>query len=209
MFFRKKIANKYLIFISIFFLMLGVGIIFLYFNKLINQTFFMIALFISLMGFTTTISAMFNRFISQRLNNKRQGKKFSYQGEVKMLDYDSKVEENFGEVYVKQVVKTIYSLTIVNDINLFFSEDSSKHVNQYLSKKMSRSIQFYVFDSSNKDQLSKILMLNYQAKNFYIAAFLHDKDKELLIHVDKVEANLEFEPYVNKMYQMIGLNNEN
>ena len=199
----KNVSNPMLFLISLFGFLLCILFVVLRLHAGLNETLFVIGLFIGIMMISLSLTTFFNRKITERLNKKRQGNKYYLKDNDLKLEDADKTEENYGVVYNKQISKTLYSLTIVNDPYLFFSEEAS-HKNDINTKRISRSIQFFIFDIKDRILISKMMMLNYQAKNFYIASFIHDKEKLTLTHVDNVLYNDEFEDYVKKMFEFLG-----
>lgn len=205
MFRNKNIKMRYLILGSVVSFLLGAGVVILYINKLITQALFMIGLFILLLIFSSCTSAIFNRLIMKRINKKKKTRKFKVTtNTIDILDAEI-IETNYGKVYLRNISKTMYSLTVVDKPEIFFSDEASNLKSRVESKKFSRSIQFYVFDSSLYDYYNKISVFNYQAKNFYIASFLYDKNNQILKQADNVLPNEEFSEYVEKFHKMMGL----
>lgn len=202
---NKNIKMRYLLLISILAFIIGVGIVILYLYQLISQPLFLVSLFITLLAFSSSTSAIFNRLIMKRINKKKKSAKYKVTtGKIELEDSEE-IKTNYGKVYLRAISKTMYSLYIVDDVDLFFSDEASNLENKINTKKISRSIQFYVFDANLDAYLNKISVFNYQAKNFYIASFLYNEKEQSLKQADNVLPNQEFEEYVSKMKQMMYL----
>ena len=205
MFRKLNIKTRYLIIISVLSLLASVAVALLYLYHVIdNQPLFLILMFIAIFTFTSSTSAMINRLVSKQLDKKRRGKKFSFDMKIDESIFDRVEDHNYGKWYIKFVNKTAYALTVVNDSQIFFSEEASKQ--DLKNNKISKSIQFYIFNLKDYSiSNTQIKMLNYQAKKFFLQSFIYDENKNILQQVEEVKADNEFYDDVKRMYQFLGI----
>lgn len=201
----KKLSNKIVLIISGVILLLLVGVILLFAFQIINQTAFIVATFIGLIAFSSATSLLMNRYFQKKLTLKKIGKTYEFEGELNLDVFAKKQDINYGSVNVYFEKKTIYYVTVVKDIKAFFS-DVQESINLKIDyKKYDKAIEFYIFEPNDFDEFRKVCMINYQAKNFYVASYVLDKEKHSLLHSENLEPNDEFSPYVERMLELLNV----
>lgn len=175
-------------------LILSAAVIVLYIYKLINQTVFTVLLFITLIALSFFTSALTERSFSKRLDKKRMKRKFEINKDEVSFFKPSKVKTtNFGEVSTYNEKNTLFILNKVYKPEIFFSEEQEKYDLKIDYNKYKFVLQFYIFESKDYELIKKIRILNYQAKKFYIASFIYNKENNMLLQTDDVKPNDDYE----------------
>ena len=122
----NKYSNKKIGLFILLDILLGAGVITLYVFDLIPEVVFIIGLFILLMIFSTLTSALMQRRLLKKMNKKRQGKTYTYQNEITLNNPIKTLKLNYGRVELYIENKVLYTLTIVSDPVIFFSEEQQE-----------------------------------------------------------------------------------
>lgn len=206
--FKNFTTKKKLILTGIvFFLMIGVVV--LYFFRLINDVFFTISLFILIMIFSTVTSSMIQRRFQKRLEEKKKGKPYNFTNNVEFKNPIKTIKANYGKVDLYLENKVLYTLVTVDDAETFFSNDQQQIKFNIDQRKYNKLIQFYIFDIKDSNLFKKISIINYQAKNFYIGSFIIDNFSHQIYQTDKVKPNDEYQPLFDKFIELLELQQNN
>ena len=199
----NKYSNKQIVLLLILDFILGAGVITLYLFKLIPEVVFIIGLFILLMIFSTFSSALMQRKLLKKMNEKKKGMPIKYSNELEIPNPLKEFKLNYGKVELYLEDKVLYSLIKVDDPIIFFSEEQQKQTYNIDSKKYNKAVQFYIFDTADDNLFRKISIFNYQAKNFYVGSFIIDKYEKVFYQTDKVEPNEEYKKFYDKFVKLI------
>ncbi len=202
----KGLSNKKIILISIILLLLMAGVVVLYSYKLLNETFFLIIMFVLLMSFSTLTSQLWQRHFEKKLAEKKKGKIYTFNSSVYLKNTTKSLKSNFGTVDLYLENKTLYTLITVNDSEAFFSEESQQVKYNIDRKKYDRLIQFYLFDVKDISLLRKISILNYQSKNFYVGSFIVDNINKTIYQTDDVKPSEEYQNLYDNFLKLLDLN---
>lgn len=199
----QKYTNKQLILFLILDFLLGGLVLVLYIFRLIPEVVFIVGLFILLMIFSTFSSALMQRRIVKKMNNKKRGQDINFSNNLEFKNPLKELKLNYGKVELYLDNKVLYSLIKVDDPYLFFSEDSQKTTYNIDSKKYNKAVQFYIFDTLDENLYRKISIFNYQAKNFYVASFIVDYNKKIIYQTDNVKPNEEYQNLYDNFINLI------
>ena len=201
----KGLSKKKIILISGLLLVLMVGIVVLYAFKLIDDTIFFIGMFLLVMAFSTLTSELWQRHFQKKLDDKKKGKVYTFSDELKFANTFKKIKSNFGTIELFIENKTLYTLVMIENAEEFFASEQQVKYNVD-KKKDDKLIQFYVFDQKDYALFRKISILNYQAKNFYVASFIANTLEKTIYQTDKVEPNEEYKGIYQNFLKLINVN---
>ena len=175
----EKLSKKKIILISVgLILLMGLTTV-LYIYKFLNETVFTIVLFLLLITFSTFTSTLFQRHLNKKMEDKKKGEKLKITRPISFINPLKQLKANFGEVQLYLKDKVLYSLILVNDTNVFFSEDQQQVKYNIDKKKYDKMIQFYLFDIKDYNSFRKISILNYQSKILIIRKMMIAQLKKL------------------------------
>ena len=199
----NKYSNKQLLLFLILDFLLGCLVLVLYIFKLIPEVVFIVGLFILLMIFSTFSSALMQRKLIKKMNNKKRGQNINFVDKLEFKNPLKELKLNYGKVELYLENKVLYSLIKVDDPVIFFSDEQQKATYNVDSKKYNKAIQFYIFDTLDDNLFRKISIFNYQAKNFYVASFIVDYEEKVFFQTDKVEPNNDYKEIYNNFINII------
>lgn len=201
----RNLSNKKIILLAVVTFVVSAGVVVLYaLTDILNETAFMIILFILVMIFSTFTSTLMQRSIEKRMDNKKKGQKYNY----KDLTFDKPyktIKANFGDLELQLLDKTLYVLIKVKDTDAFFSEDQQQVKYGVDKKKFDHLVQFYIFEEKDSALFRKISILNYQAKNFYVGSFIYSDIEKTIYQTDKVLPNEEYQKLYDKFFELISI----
>lgn len=201
----KNLSNKKIILLAVITFVLSALVVVLYaLTNILDETAFMIILFILIMIFSTFTSTLMNRWMEKRMDNKRKGKKYNYT-ELCIDNPYKTIKANFGDLELQLLDKVLYVLIKVNDTETFFSEEQQQVKYGIDKKKFNKLIQFYVFDDKDSTLFRKISILNYQAKNFYVGSFIYSETEKTIYQTDKVLPNEEYQKIYDNFFELINI----
>ena len=201
----KSLSNKKIILISILLLLLMVGVVVLYAFNLLNEPIFLVVMFVLLMTFSTFTSQLWQRHFQKKLDNKRKGKVYTYSQELEFENSLKHLKANYGTIDLYLEDKTLYTLISIDNAEEFFATEKQVKYNVD-KKKYDKLIQFYVFDEKDSDLFRKIIILNYQAKNFYVGSFIVNKMEKTIYQTDKVAPNEEYNDIYQNFLKLLNVN---
>ena len=201
----KSLTNKKIILISVGLLLLMAVVVVLYAFSLINETFFLIGMFVLLMVFSSLTSQLWQRHFQKKMDNKKKGKTYTFNNELSFTKPLKTLKANFGTVDLYLEDKALYSLIKVNDVELFFSEDQQQIKFNIDKKKYDKLIQFYIFDTKDESLFRKISILNYQSKTFYVGSFIVNEISKTIYQTDNVKPNDEYQNLYNHFLELINV----
>ena len=201
--FFGKLTKKTAISGTILSLLAGAVIIILYIYKVINQTVFTILLFISLISFSTFSSSLTSQALQKKLLKKRHGETYKVNGEILLNGDIKEFQLNYGLVQLFFEDRVVYNLTIVENPELFFSDEQEALKYKIDQNKYKKAIQLFVFEPSSEQIYRKIHIMNYQAKNFYVASYIYNREQSTLVHTDSVKPSEEFLPLFEKFIKKL------
>ena len=201
----KSLSNKKIILISILLLLLMVGVVVLYAFNLLNEPIFLVLMFVLLMTFSTFTSQLWQRHFQKKLDNKRKGKVYTYSQELEFENSLKHLKANYGTIDLYLENKTLYTLISIDNAEEFFATEKQVKYNVD-KKKYDKLIQFYVFDEKDSDLFRKIIILNYQAKNFYVGSFIVNKMEKTIYQTDKVAPNEEYNDIYQNFLKLLNVN---
>lgn len=199
----NNLSNKKIILLILADFILAIGVILLYAFELIPEVVFIIGLFILLMIFSTFTSALMQRRLLKKMNNKKKGTAHSYQNQLEINNPLKELKLNYGTVSLYLEDKVLYSLITVKDSVIFFSDNQQEAKYNIDSKKYNKAIQFYIFDTKDDKLFRKISIFNYQAKNFYVASFIDDKENKLFYQTDNVKPNDDYQKAYQRFIELL------
>ena len=200
----NKYTNKQLVLFLILDFLLGISVLVLYIFRLIPEVVFIVGLFILLMIFSTFSSALMQRKLLKKMNNKKKGQKITFTNKLEFENPYKEFKLNYGKVELYLENKVLYSLIKVEDPIIFFSDEQQKATYNIDSKKYNKAIQFYIFDTLDDNLFRKISIFNYQAKNFYVASFIVDYNEKVFYQTDNVKPNEEYKVVYDNFIKLIG-----
>ncbi len=201
----KSLSNKKIVLISILLLVLMAGMVVLYAYSLVNETIFIVIMFILLMTFSTFTSQLWQRHFQKKLDDKKKGKVYTYTNELKFENPLKHLKANYGTIDLYIENKTLYTLITINNAEEFFATEKQVKYNVD-KKKYDKLIQFYVFDEKDNYLFRKISILNYQAKNFYVGSFIVNKMEKTIYQTDKVAPNEEYSDIYQNFLKLLNIN---
>lgn len=201
----KSLSNKKIILISILLLLLMVGVVVLYAFNLLNEPIFLVLMFVLLMTFSTFTSQLWQRHFQKKLDNKRKGKVYTYSQELELKNPLKHLKANYGTIDLYLEDKTLYTLISIDNAEEFFATEKQVKYNVD-KKKYDKLIQFYVFDEKDNHLFRKIIILNYQAKNFYVGSFIVNKMEKTIYQTDKVAPNEEYNDIYQNFLKLLNVN---
>lgn len=201
----NKYSNKQLLLFLVLDFLLGCSVLILYIFKLIPEVVFIVGLFILLMVFSTISSALMQRKLLKKMNNKKRGQNINFSTELEFKNPLKEFKLNYGKVELYLENKVLYSLIKVEDPVIFFSDEQQKQTYNIDSKKYNKAIQFYIFDTLDDNLFRKISIFNYQAKNFYVASFIIDYNEKVFYQTDNVKPNEEYKDLYDNFIKLITL----
>ena len=201
----KSLSNKKIILISILLLLLTVGVVVLYAFNLLNEPIFLVLMFVLLMTFSTFTSQLWQRHFQKKLDNKRKGKVYTYSEELEFENTLKHLKANYGTIDLYLEDKTLYTLISIDNAEEFFTTEKQVKYNVD-KKKYDKLIQFYVFDEKDNHLFRKIIILNYQAKNFYVGSFIVNKMEKTIYQTDKVAPNEEYNDIYQNFLKLLNVN---
>ena len=201
----NKYSNKQLLLFLVLDFLLGCSVLILYIFKLIPEVVFIVGLFILLMVFSTISSALMQRKLLKKMNNKKRGQNINFSNELEFKNPLKEFKLNYGKVELYLENKVLYSLIKVEDPVIFFSDEQQKQTYNIDSKKYNKAIQFYIFDTLDDNLFRKISIFNYQAKNFYVASFIIDYNEKVFYQTDNVKPNEEYKDLYDNFIKLITL----
>lgn len=201
----KSLSNKKIILISILLLLLMVGVVVLYAFNLLNEPIFLVLMFVLLMTFSTFTSQLWQRHFQKKLDNKRKGKVYTYTQELELKNPLKHLKANYGTIDLYLEDKTLYTLISIDNAEEFFATEKQVKYNVD-KKKYDKLIQFYVFDEKDNHLFRKIIILNYQAKNFYVGSFIVNKMEKTIYQTDKVVPNEEYNDIYQNFLKLLNVN---
>jgi hypothetical protein len=157
------------------------------------------------MVFSTISSALMQRKLLKKMNNKKRGQNINFSNELEFKNPLKEFKLNYGKVELYLENKVLYSLIKVEDPVIFFSDEQQKQTYNIDSKKYNKAIQFYVFDTLDDNLFRKISIFNYQAKNFYVASFIIDYNEKVFYQTDNVKPNEEYKDLYDNFIKLITL----
>lgn len=201
----RNLSNKKIILLAAITFILSACVVVVYaLTDILNETAFMIILFILIMIFSTFTSTLMQRSIEKRIDNKKKGQKYKY----KELTFDKPyktIKANFGDLELQLLEKTLYVLIKVKDTDAFFSEEQQQVKYGVDKKKFDHLVQFYIFEDKDSALFRKISILNYQAKNFYVGSFIYSDIEKTIYQTDKVLPNEEYQILYDKFFELISI----
>lgn len=200
----NRFTNKQLLLIALIDVLLSAGVILLYAFSIINQTIFTIVLFILIMIFTTSTSAIMQRKMLKKMELKKRGKTYYFDKDLMLENTLKDFKLNYGTVSLYLEDKVLYSLITVTDSNTFFSEQQQK-AEYKIKQKYDHSVQFFIFINPDSNLTTKISIFNYQAKNFYVGSFIVDTNNNCLYQADNVKPNEEYQNLYNRFIELLNL----
>ena len=203
--FFQKLKNKQIVLFIIIDLLIGAGIVTLYFFKLIPQIVLTIGVFLVLITSSSFSSMLMSRHFQKKLDKKRRGKLYQVNDELKLKGKIKEFEVNYGKVQFFFESKNIYNLSYITNQEIFFSDEQENIKLNIDETKYNKSFQFFVFDSKRMDLYRKISILNYQAKRFYVASFMYDSELKTIYQTDAVLPNEEFQKLYKRFIQLLDL----
>lgn len=198
----KNVPLKGLIISLIIDLLVGATFVVLYVFRYIPETVFLIVLFIVLITSSFLSSSLMERHFRHRFDKKRRGKLYFCENAM-LQDATKEQEVNYGYVQIKTVNRKAFFLTRVTNAGLFFSEEQGTANLKIDLKKFDKVIQFYIFDSKDSAYRQKMIILNYQAQNFYIGSFVYDEERKEIYQADNVVPNKEYESIYDEFIKML------
>jgi hypothetical protein len=201
----KSLSNKKIILISILLLLLMAGVVVLYAFNLLNEPIFLVIMFVLLMTFSTFTSQLWQRHFQKKLDNKRKGKVYTYSQELELENPLKHLKANYGTIDLYLEDKTLYTLISIDNAEEFFATEKQVKYNVD-KKKYDKLIQFYVFDEKDNHLFRKIIILNYQAKNFYVGSFIVNKMEKTIYQTDKVAPNEEYNDIYQNFLKLLNVN---
>ena len=201
----KSLSNKKIILISILLLLLMVGVVVLYAFNLLNEPIFLVLMFVLLMTFSTFTSQLWQRHFQKKLDNKRKGKVYTYSEDLKFENPLKHLKANYGTIDLYLEDKTLYTLISIDNAEEFFATEKQVKYNVD-KKKYDKLTQFYVFDEKDNHLFRKIIILNYQAKNFYVGSFIVNKMEKTIYQTDKVAPNEEYNDIYQNFLKLLNVN---
>lgn len=199
----NKYSNKQIVLFLILDFILGCSVLVLYIFKLIPEVVFIVGLFILLMVFSTFSSALMQRKLLKKMNNKKKGQNIKFTDKLEFKNPLKEFKLNYGKVELYLENKVLYSLIKVEDPVIFFSDEQQKSSFNIDSKKYNKAIQFYIFDTLDDNLFRKISIFNYQAKNFYVASFIVDYNEKVFYQTDNVKPNEEYKELYQNFIKLI------
>ena len=203
--FFRNLKNKQIVLFIIIDLLIGAGIVTLYFFKLIPEIVLTIGVFLVLITSSSFSSMLMSRHFQKKLDKKRRGKLYQVNDELKLKGKVKEFEVNYGKVQSFFESKNIYNLSYITNPEIFFSDDQENIKLNIDETKYNKSIQFFVFDSKRMDLYRKISILNYQAKRFYVASFMYDSDSKTIYQTDAVMPSEDFQKLYKRFIQLLDL----
>ncbi len=201
----KSLSNKKIVLISILLLLLMAGVVVLYAFNLLNEPIFLVLMFVLLMTFSTFTSQLWQRHFQKKLDNKRKGKVYTYSEELEFENTLKHLKANYGTIDLYLEDKTLYTLISIDNAEEFFATEKQVKYNVD-KKKYDKLIQFYVFDEKDNHLFRKIIILNYQAKNFYVGSFIVNKMEKTIYQTDKVAPNEEYNDIYQNFLKLLNVN---
>ena len=203
--FFNNLSKKKIILISIGLVLLMGLVTVLYIYNIVNDTVFTVVLFILLITFSTFTSTLFQRHLTKKMLDKKKGTNLTITRPISFINPLKQIKANYGEVQIYLENKVLYSLVLVNNTEIFFSEEQQQVKYNVDKKKYDKMIQFYLFDVKEYDLFRKISILNYQSKNFYVGSFIVDNTNKVAYQTDKVLPNKEYKEVYDKFISLLGL----
>ena len=203
--FLQNLKNKYIILFIGLDLLIGAAIILLYYFKLVPQIVLTIGVFLVLITASSLSSIIMNRYFQKKLEKKKRGKLYQIKDNLSLKGKIKEFNVNYGKVQFLFETKYIYNLTIIENPELFFSDQQDEIKLNIDENKYQKSIQFFIFDVNRNDLYRKISILNYQAKKFYVASFMYDSEKKVMYQTDNVEPNEEFKKMFQRFIQLLNI----
>lgn len=203
--------NKWVYFaISLVFFALGVLFVFLSVNQTTKA--YLYLSIICFLFFTFSMQAFMSKIVAKRVGKNMYKKR--YYNFIAELDIVSKLKENkfnfkknkFGYVALKIEGTTCYKVTIVDDVKVYLSEDSSK-----VEDKKTKGIdlckelvgfEFYTNDTDNIYE--KSVNLSFTGDKVFYTAFNYDFLNNQIIEPNAIDPETHKESY-ERLRELIGL----
>jgi hypothetical protein len=203
--------NKYfLLFFSLLFFLLGILLIFIGVkNKQQGYTYGSIICFLF---FTLSTQAFMSRIVAYKPRLKKLPQNiYEYKSSLELVsilkENDFIFKKNkFGTVAVKICGTVCYKVTIIDDLNVYLSDDKSK-VDDKPTKgieKCDKLIGFEFFTKNEQNIFSKSINLSFCGEKVYYESFNMDEEKNIIVEPNAIDPKNHKEDYL-KLISMLKL----
>jgi hypothetical protein len=203
--------NKYfLLLFSLLFFLLGILLIFIGVkNKQQGYTYGSIICFLF---FTLSTQAFMSRIVAYKPRLKKLPQNiYEYKSSLELVsilkENDFIFKKNkFGTVAVKICGTVCYKVTIIDDLNVYLSDDKSK-VDDKPTKgieKCDKLIGFEFFTKNEQNIFSKSINLSFCGEKVYYESFNMDEEKNIIVEPNAIDPKNHKEDYL-KLISMLKL----
>ncbi|MCR5787246.1 MAG: hypothetical protein K6G28_06055 [Acholeplasmatales bacterium] len=205
-----RINKWWLLLLSLLFFILGILLVFIGVKN--NQNGYTYASIICFLFFTLSTQAFMSRVVTYKPKMKKlPHNNYEYQSS---LDLVSHLQENnfifkknkFGTVAIKIIGSVCYKVTIIDDLDIYLSDDKSKIEDKPTKgiEKCDKLIGFEFFTKDEKDIFNKSINLSFKGEKVYYEAFNMDEVKNIIVEPNAIDPEEHKENYL-KLIEMLKL----